>query len=200
MFGRRGTAGHEPIHSLKERCRGAKKFDTDEIVLFRVVRVGGAQMPNARVGHRRFAVEDQAHRLNRFHGKRLMGFDQRAVVRQVVHAHRVTGVERSPERAEHFESHTAPTIARRRAHRTTLMAINCASRSPAGDGALYGVFAGKKSSGRKPPGRKSRRYADYVLVAADQVVRPAGFEPATSSVGDWRSIHLSYGRGPLILP
>ena len=26
------------------------------------------------------------------------------------------------------------------------------------------------------------------------MVRPAGFEPATSSVGDWRSIQLSYGR------
>ena len=27
-----------------------------------------------------------------------------------------------------------------------------------------------------------------------RMVRPAGFEPATSSVGDWRSIQLSYGR------
>ena len=32
------------------------------------------------------------------------------------------------------------------------------------------------------------------------MVRPAGFEPATSSVGDWRSIHLSYGREVSSIP
>ena len=32
------------------------------------------------------------------------------------------------------------------------------------------------------------------------MVRPAGFEPATSSVGDWRSIQLSYGREVLSIP
>ena len=81
----------DAIHSLKEGRGGAKKLHTDEIVI--VVLGGGAQMPDARVGNRGLTVQGQAHGLDGFDGERLMRFDQRAVVCEVVHPHRIAGIE-----------------------------------------------------------------------------------------------------------
>lgn len=81
----------DPIHSLKEGRRRRKKLDTDEIVI--VVIGGRTQMPDAGVGNRRLPVQRQAHGLDGFDGKRLMGFDQRAVMCEVMHPHRIAGIE-----------------------------------------------------------------------------------------------------------
>ena len=70
------------------------------------------EVPNARIGNRRLAVEHQADRLHRLDRKRLMSFDQRTVMRKVMHADCVTGVEASPECSEHLESHPGAAIAR----------------------------------------------------------------------------------------
>ena len=74
--------------------------------------VGVLEMTDARIGDGGLAVEHQADRLYRFDGERLMGFDQRAVMREIVHANRVPGIEGSPERSENLESHSAAAIAR----------------------------------------------------------------------------------------
>ena len=77
-----------------------------------VRRAGIFEMADARIGDGGLAVEHQADRLHRFDGERLMGFDERAMMREIVHANRVPGVEGSPERSENFESHSTPAIAR----------------------------------------------------------------------------------------
>ena len=70
------------------------------------------EVTDAGVGDRRLAVEHQADRLDRLDGKRLMSLDECAMVREVVHANRVSGVEASPEGSEHFEPHPSSAIAR----------------------------------------------------------------------------------------
>jgi hypothetical protein len=66
---------------------------------------------NARVSDGRLAVERQANRLHRLDRKRLMRFDQRTVMREVVDADRVTRIEGAPERTEHFEPDPSATVA-----------------------------------------------------------------------------------------
>ena len=67
-------------------------------------------MPDARVRHGRLPVEHQAHRLNRLNRKRLMSFDQGAMMSEVVNPHGIAGIVRSPEGAEHFKTDLRPTI------------------------------------------------------------------------------------------
>jgi hypothetical protein len=82
---------HDAIHSLKEGCRRRKKLDTDEIVV--VILRGVTEVPDTRVGNRRLPIQGQAHGLDGFNGERLVRFDQRAMVCEVVHANRIAGIE-----------------------------------------------------------------------------------------------------------
>ena len=67
---------------------------------------------DAGVGDCGLAIEHQANRLNRLDRQRLMSFDQRAVVREVVNTDCITGVEGPPESSEDLESHSGAAIAR----------------------------------------------------------------------------------------
>ena len=95
-------------------------------------RLGFFEMTDLGVGHGRLAIEHQAERLHRLDRQRLMRFDERAVVREIVHADRVSGVETSPEGSEHFESDPDSAIARRAHHKghPFILAIACAIEPP----------------------------------------------------------------------
>ena len=108
-FGRRGAIDHQPIDRIDERARGREELDADKITIVGFVR--GADVPDARVGQRGLAVEHEADRLNGLDRERLMGFDQRALLSEIVHPHRIPGIEGSPERSKHFESNSMPSIA-----------------------------------------------------------------------------------------
>lgn len=112
-FGTVGAVSHQAIDGLDECAGRGKKLDTDEIA---VGLIGGFEVPDAGVGDRGLAVEHQANGLDRFNRERLMGFDQRAVVCEVVNTHRVPGIERSPERSKHFETNSRSAITRRAHH------------------------------------------------------------------------------------
>lgn len=107
MFGMRSAVGHQAVNGLVEGYRCGEKLYADKIPFTFGV---ATQVTNARIRNRRLPVERQAHGLNRLDGQRLMGFDQRAMMREIVHADRIAGVERSPERAEHFETHAGSSI------------------------------------------------------------------------------------------
>ena len=77
-------------------------------------------MTDARVGERGLSVEHEADGLHRFNGERLIGLNQRALMREIVHTDWVSSVERSPERSEHLVAHTGATIPRRTHHRPHL--------------------------------------------------------------------------------
>jgi hypothetical protein len=115
-FGREGPVGHQPINRVRKRARGREELDTDKITIVGIMRC--AEVPDARVGHCRLAVEHQADRLDGLDGERLVGLDECALVREIAHANRVAGVEGSPERSEHFESNPASSIPRRPHHRS----------------------------------------------------------------------------------
>src|ERR1051325_6723490 len=66
------------------------------------------------------SVEHEADRLDGFNGERLIGLDERTLMREVVHTDGISRVERSPERSEHFIAHTGATISRRTHHRPHL--------------------------------------------------------------------------------
>jgi hypothetical protein len=113
-FGRVRSVGHQAIDGFeKGRWRG-EKFDADQITIARLSRL---EVPDPRVGDRGLAIEHQADRLDRLDRERLVGFDQRAVVCEVMHAHRIAGVEGSPERSEDFETHPGSSIAGGSHHR-----------------------------------------------------------------------------------
>ena len=57
-------------------------------------------------------VEYQTDPLDRFNRQGLMSFDQHALMRQVVHANRVAGIECPPERPEYLKSNPRSTITR----------------------------------------------------------------------------------------
>ena len=69
-------------------------------------------MADARVRNRGLAIEHEADGLNGLDRERLMSFDQRTVVRQVMNADGVTGVETAPERSEHLKSYPGAAVAR----------------------------------------------------------------------------------------
>ena len=103
-FGRVGSIGDQAINGFKESRGRGKEFDTDQIAL----PVSGGrrfQVSHAGIRNGGLPVEHQAHGLNRLDRERLIGFDQRAVRRKIVHPDRVTGIKRPPEGSEHFESH-----------------------------------------------------------------------------------------------
>ena len=103
----RGSIRHQAIDGFMEGYRCAEELYADEIPF---TFDAAALVAHACIGGRRLAVEDETHRLDRFNGEWLMGFDQRAVVREIVHTHRVTRIERPPERAEYFETHAGSSI------------------------------------------------------------------------------------------
>lgn len=108
-FGRRGAIDHQPINRVSKRARGSEELDADKIAIGGFV--CGADVPDARIGQRGLAVQHQADGLNGLDRERLMSFDQRALLSEIVYPHRVPGVERSPERSKHFESNSMPSIA-----------------------------------------------------------------------------------------
>ena len=77
---------------------------------FRRVAIG--EMADAGISDRGLAIEHQADRLDRLDRERLMSFDQRTVMRKVMHTDCVPGVETAPEGPEHLESHPGAAIAR----------------------------------------------------------------------------------------
>lgn len=130
MFGMGSTVSHQSIDGFVEGYSRAEEFDTDEITLT-LVSVGRAKMADARVGNRRLAVERQTDGLDRLDGNWLMRFDQRAVPSQIMNTHGVASVKRSPERSEHLEPHTGPSIAwRSHIYNPSTPATTCASGSP----------------------------------------------------------------------
>ena len=94
--------------------------------------LGIFHVPDAGVGNCGLSVEHQADRLHRFDRERLMSFNQRALMCEIVHPHRVSGVEGPPERSEHLESHPSSAIARCAYHEGDpfILAFGCASEPP----------------------------------------------------------------------
>ena len=69
-------------------------------------------MADPRICQRRLTIENQADSLNGFDREGLMSLNQGAVMREVVHADRVAGIECSPERPEDLKPNPGPTISR----------------------------------------------------------------------------------------
>lgn len=68
----------QPIDGIGKCARSGEELDSDEIAFVGFVR--GADMPDARVGHRRLAVEQQADGLHGLDRERLMGLDECALM------------------------------------------------------------------------------------------------------------------------
>lgn len=113
-FGRVGAVSHQAIDSFEEGGWGGEEFDTDEIA---VTRLSWFEMADPGIGHRRLSVNQQTDRLHRLDRQRLMRFNQRAMVREVMHTDRVAGIEGAPEGAKHFEPHSRSSITGRSHHR-----------------------------------------------------------------------------------
>ena len=127
MFGRSGSVSDQPIDGIIELGRPREKLDTNEIAVI-VMRPRIAEMTHARVGDRGLAIEHQTDGLHGLDGQGLMGLDERAMVREIVHSHRIAGVELSPERPEHFKARPGSAIAGRahqRSHLVTIGHVNC---------------------------------------------------------------------------
>lgn len=119
-FGRVRAKRHQPIDRFEEGGGCRNEFDTDQIALAGC-RGRGFEVAHARLGHRRLAVEHQAHRLDRLDRQRLMGFDQRTMMREIVHTHWFAGIKRSPEGSEHFKSHSRAAISGSAHHHRRVM-------------------------------------------------------------------------------
>ena len=109
-FGRRGPVGDEAFDRIEKGGGSCEKFDAHQITVALDPR---AQVAHARIGDGGLAVEHQADRLDRFHRQGLVRLDEGALRRQVVDAHRIAGIEGSPEGSEDFEPDLCATITRR---------------------------------------------------------------------------------------
>jgi len=108
-FGRGGAVGHQAVDGLEKSNGGAQELHTDEISLA-AEGCRLSQVPDTSVSEGGLAVEHQANPLNGLDSERLVGLDQRAMMRNVVDADRVTRIKGAPEGPEDLKSNPISTV------------------------------------------------------------------------------------------
>ena len=108
-FGRGGAVGHQAVDGLEKSNGGAQKLHADKIS-FAAEGCGLPQVPDSSVSESGLAIEHQADPLNGLDSQRLVGFDQRSMVRNIVDANRVTRIKGAPEGPEDLKPNPISTV------------------------------------------------------------------------------------------